>query len=446
MTGEERMARDPMWRLFAGMSLPAVLVTLVMVLYSMADIYFVGRLGDAEQVAAITAVAPAYGAIQGMGTLLGMGGCTAAALALGRGEREEVAAVSGLCLWGSLALGALLAAAGAAFAPALCRAMGAQGDTLPYAVSYMRVLALGAPGILLSNVLGNLLRHDGSTREAVIGSAMGSLINIALDPLLIGGLGLGVAGAAWATVAGGAASCAYLVARLRARRQGGALSPRALRGRGRLLMRIAALGAPMAVSTLLSSCASALGNGVLARYGAEALAASGIAGKAGMIVGMVAIGICTGIQPAISFCSGVDRERALHITRCTALFSLAVCALISGTCFMLRGGFMAAFIDDARVIDLGTMMLTASLLTCPLAGVYQTCAAFLQATGRTSRALALSVLRQGAIYLPCLYLMEQAAGLSGLIYAAPLADVLSLAAGVALCLSAGMSLIGRRSG
>ena len=435
MNAQERMARGPVWRLFLSMSLPAIIVTLVMVIYNMADVYFIGRAGDTAQVAALALTGPVFGAIQGLGTLLGSGGCTAAALALGGGDDRALNAVTSFCFWGALTVSAALAAVGALFAPEICTLLGASAATAEYAVRYVRVLSLGTPCVLMAGVLSNVVRADGSTREAMLGNGLGTVINVALDPLLIEVLGMGVEGAALATVIGNAAGCALLIMHIARKMPGFAFSPRVLRGEWRRCLNVIALGLPLAVSTLLSSCAGVLNNGLLARYGDTAIAAMGVSGKASMLAVMIAMGICIGIQPAISFNFGRgDAKRALEISRKTAALAFAVSALLGGACYVARDGFMAAFTSDAAVIELGRVMLAISLTACPLAGAYQACTAFLQATGKASYAIALSVLRQGALYVPCMYIMNGAAGLNGLMYTGAVTDVLAFAIALAMCI------------
>lgn len=435
MNAQERMARGPVWRLFLSMSLPAIIVTLVMVIYNMADVYFIGRAGDTVQVAALALTGPVFGAIQGLGTLLGSGGCTAAALALGGGDDRALNAVTSFCFWGALTVSAALAAVGALFAPEVCTLLGASAATAEYAVRYVRVLSLGTPCVLMAGVLSNVVRAGGSTREAMLGNGLGTVINVALDPLLIEVLGMGVEGAALATVIGNAAGCALLIMHIARKMPGFAFSPRALRGEWRRCLNVIALGLPLAVSTLLGSCAGVLNNGLLARYGDTAVAAMGVSGKAGMLVVMIAMGICIGIQPAISFNFGRgDAKRALDISRKTAALAFAVSALLGGACYVARDGFMAAFTSDAAVIELGRVMLAISLTACPLAGAYQACTAFLQATGKASYAIALSVLRQGALYVPCMYIMNGAAGLNGLMYTGAVTNVLAFAIALAMCI------------
>lgn len=435
MNAQERMARGPVWRLFLSMSLPAIIVMLVMVIYNMADVYFIGRAGDTAQVAALALTGPVFGAIQGLGTLLGSGGCTAAALALGGGDDRALNAITSFCFWGALTVGAALAVVGALFAPEVCTLLGASAATAEYAARYVRVLSLGAPCVLMAGVLSNVVRAGGSTREAMLGNGLGTVINVALDPLLIEVFGMGVEGAALATVIGNAAGCALLIMHIVRKMPGFAFSPRALRGEWRRCLSVIALGLPLAVSTLLSSCSNALSNGLLSHYGDKAVAAMGVSGKAGMLAVMIAMGICMGIQPAISFNFGRgDAKRALEISRKTAALAFAVSALLGAACFIARDAFMAAFTSDAAVIELGRVMLAISLTACPLAGAYQACTAFLQATGKASYAIALSVLRQGALYVPCMYIMNGAAGLNGLMYTGAVTDVLAFAIALAMCI------------
>lgn len=435
MNAQERMAQGSVWRLFLSMSLPAIIVMLVMVIYNMADIYFIGRVGDTAQVAALSLVGPVFGAMQGIGTLLGSGSCTAAALALGSRNQRAMGAITSFCFWGALSVGVLMAVIGAAFTDFICVLLGAGAATAEYAARYVRVLSLGAPCVLMSGVLSNVVRADGSVREAMLGNGLGTIINVILDPVLIEGLGMGVEGAALATVMGNAAGCVLLIVHIVRRMPGFSFAPRAIMGEVKLCLNVLALGLPLAVSTLLSSCSGAFANGLFSDYGDTALAALGISGKAGMLVVMVAMGICMGIQPAISFNYGRgDIKRALDISYKTALMTLAVSAVLSAAGFMARDGFIRAFTLDESVIALGGKMLIISLAACPLAGVYQACTAFLQATGKASYAIVLSVLRQGALYMPVIYVLDKAIGLNGLICASPVTDALAFLIALVMCI------------
>lgn len=427
MNRDDMIMRGPVWRLWLGMSLPTIFVMLVIVAYNMADVYFIGRVGDAAQVAAISLAGPAYGLIQGLGTLLGSGGCTAAALASGRGRRVELAAVTSFCLYGSLAVGTALGIAGAVYATEVGQLLGARGAVQPYAAEYLRILAMGAPAILTTGVLANMARADGSMKDAMLGNGLGTVLNIVLDPLLIEVLGLGVRGAALATVLGNLIGGAVLLTRL-ARRPGNSFDPRVLRGNARVCGRVLALGLPLALSVLLGSCAGALGNGLLSGYGTVAVAANGVASKAGMLVSMVAMGVCMGIQPAISIaCGRGDAKRACRIARNTGLMAFALSAALTLACAVGRAGFVGAFVREPEVVQLGVVMLSVSLIVCPLSGIYQMCTAFLQATGDASGATLLSVLRQGIVFVPCLYITNMLGGLYGLMYAGVIADVAALA-------------------
>lgn len=426
------MRHAPVWQLMMNMCLPAVFVTLVMVAYNMADVYFVGRTGSAVQVAAISIAGPIYGIIQGIGTLIGQGACTAAALESGRGCIQGARAMGSFCMWSALVLGLGFAAVGICFAGDISAWLGADAETAVYVEQYLHVLVLGAPAILVSGVLANVARADGSVRASMLGSMLGTLLNIALDPLFIEVLGMGVEGAALATVIGGAVSCAYMIAHA-AHRDDLSLSLHALRGQGALCVKALALGAPMAVSTMLGSISGAMGNALFAAHGQTAVAAMGISSKAGMLIGMVALGICMGIQPAISYNFGRgDMRRTLEIVRGMALLVTIPCALLALGMFVWRADFVAAFINDAQVLELGAHMMAVSLLVCPLVGIYQLCTTLMQATSHAAHAIALSAFRQGAIYIPCLYVGDMLAGLDGLIWAAPVADIAGLAAALTM--------------
>ena len=176
---------------------------------------------------------PVYGAIQGLGTLLGSGGCTAAALALGGGYDRALNAVTSFCFWGALTVGAALAVVGALFAPEVCTLLGASAATHRICGAMRAMLSLGHAvraygGRAQQCRARGRLHARGSVRVTVLGT----VINVALDPLLIEVLGMGVEGAALATVIGNAAGCALLIMYIVRKMPGFAFSPRALRASG----------------------------------------------------------------------------------------------------------------------------------------------------------------------------------------------------------------------
>ncbi len=434
MTSEKMMKEAPVWKLILTMGLPVVVVMIVNVLYNMADVFFMGQTGETLQVAAISLSGPAFNIFTGMGTLFGSGACTAIAMALGKGDRDKVKYYSSFCVWGSVGVGVILAAAMLAFMKPLLGMMGADSETMGYASTYLTIVALGSPFMMFSGALGNAVRADGSSGSVMVISLVGTFANILLDPLFILVFRWGIAGAAAATVLGNVISSVLVFRHIR-KSDCFSISPKYFTLRREIALRTLGFGLPMAAGTVLMCFSSMFSNQLLVKYGNIAVAANGVAGKAGMLTGMIVMGVCMGIQPAISYAFGAgDQKRLRKILMGTGVAATLVSTALGAGFLLGREAFVTTFLDDPQVLEYGKLMVVGSMVASPLYGIYQLCSVYLQGTGKVSFATLTALLQKGIFFLPVLYLLEGAFELMGLIFAGAVTDVLSIAAGVALCL------------
>lgn len=422
-------------RLLLNLSLPAVVIMLVMVVYNMADTFFIGQTNDPSKIAAISLCSPMFSILSGLGTLLGSGGCTAISLALGKKDTETVKRYSSFCCFAALVLGmAFLLSVNLLLAP-ICGLLGADADTMADAVRYLRVIALGAPFIMFNNVFANVIRADGAARESMIANCAGTISNIALDALFILVFSWDVAGAAWATVLGNCVSCLYLLYYMTRKQPLLSLSPKQFSLRPEVSWTVVSLGLPMACSTLLMSLSHIIANRMVIGYGSVALAAQGVSGKIGMVITMLAMGICMGLQPAISYNFGAGNlKRMKQIIRSTAVFTVCLGSVLTILCYLGRNVIISAFIDNEEVIAYGQVFVFASIIIGPFYGLYQLCQTFLQSTGKASYASLVALMDKGLFYLPLLFLLSRTFGLYGIIFTGAATLFLSLAAGIAFSL------------
>lgn len=268
----------------------------------------------------------------------------------------------------------------------------------------------------------------------MISNGLGTIANIILDPVLILGFHMGVAGAAAATVAGNMISFLYLLWYVMKKQITFSLNIRDLSLKKEVVLPIVALGLPLACSTIMMSFSHMFMNHILAGYGSVTVAASGVAGKVSMVVSMIAMGLCMGLQPAISYnCGAGEYKRMYRIVRNLGIMTVIVGGLLTFGCLIGKSRLVAVFIEHEEVIMLGEKMVVASMLMGPFYGLYQLCTTFLQSTGKASYATVVALLDKGVIYLPMLFGLNALFGLKGVIYTAPLTDMLSLLAGVVLC-------------
>jgi len=433
---QEMLQKASYPKLLLNLCVPTIIIMLVMILYNMADTFFIGQTGDPNKIAAVSLCGPVFSILSGLGTLLGSGGCTAISLSFGKQEKEKIKTYSSFCCYGALMLGFLFMAVVLLVSRPLALALGADADTMASTLDYLHILALGAPFVLFANVFANIIRADGAAKESMIANGLGTVINILLDALFIMAFSWDVAGAALATVLGNCVSCAYLLYYVLKKQPALSLSPKHFSVRREILGTILSLGLPMAVSTLLMSFSHMISNRMLVGYGSVALAAQGISGKTGMLISMLAMGICMGMQPAISFNYGSGNiKRMKNIIRNTGLFTILVGTLLTIVCFFGRNAIVAAFIDNQDVLAYGQTMVFASIIIGPFYGLYQLCQTFLQSTGKASYATIVALLDKGLFYLPILFVMQHAFGLYGIVFTGTVTLVFSLMAGVMLSLS-----------
>ncbi len=432
MKNEKMMREASPLKLLFTMGLPTIVVMIVQVLYNMADVFFIGQGGDPMQVAALSLSGPAFNIFQGVGTLFGAGGCTAIAMALGQGDREKSKYFSSFCAWASVITGAVLAIAMFIFMEPLLGMMGANSETAGYARTYLSIVMLGVPFIMFGGGLGNAIRADGSSAKTMLIALAGTFTNILLDPIFISVLKMGIAGAAWATVIGNIVTSALVYMHVR-KSDCFSISPKYFTLRKDVSLRVASLGVPMALGTVLMCFSSMFSNQLLVKYGNIAVAANGVAGKAGMLVGMIAMGVCMGMQPVISYAYGMgDRRRLQRITFVTGAASAIVSAVLGAGFLLGRDAFMTAFLNDPQVLETGRFMML-TLIAAPVGGIYQLCSSYLQGTGKVSYATVTSLLSKGLVFVPVLFVSEALGGFTGLVFAGAVSDIISTAIGAWLC-------------
>lgn len=418
----------PPWRAIVSLSIPSLVSIVVMMLYNMADMYFVAWMNDLNQVAAVSLASPVFSILMAISTMIGNGSCTNIAQVMGRQDEEKLRRYTASAFWASIAIGIVFAIGCFIGIRPLLSFLGATEDTWSYTRSYLLIMAAGAPIVLLNHSLGGMLRGEGLVSLGMVAGIVSTVANILLDPLFILIFKLGVAGAAIATVLGNAIAVGYILVyrAVRPNRCKVAFRPAYARD-FRALGSILALGLPNAISSILSGFAGTFSNRLLVGYGTGAIAAMAAASKAVLIVTMVQMGICMGIQPLLAYLYGGGLWKRLKDIVCRLLLLTAgLGTVLTGVMWFGRSWVIGLFIKDAGAAMLGTQILGYLLLMGPFVGVYYLSTNFLQAAGNAPAASVASALRQGLLLIPLLYLMEYLLELTGLALAHTMADGISI--------------------
>ncbi len=313
MTRQKKLFTEmPVWKAIAAFGGPSVAVILVMILYNMADMFFVGMTGDTAQVAAVSLASPVFSIAMALGAMIGGGASILISARLGQKDYSAVRKYSAVASWWSLFLGLVLGIGVFLFRTPLIYAIGANEEIYPYAVAYAGILCTGMPAMIFTTSVGNIVRAEGAIKESFLGSILPTLINLALDPVFILGLHMGAAGAAIATVIANYVGLLHFVFYFLKGNTSCTLSFRAFLEAPLSIGRIVILGFPTAISTLLGGFASAIANRFLVAYGTNAVAAMAAASKAGYIIGMIDIGLVQGLQPMISYNHGAGNRKRLN--------------------------------------------------------------------------------------------------------------------------------------
>ena len=425
------MTETPVPRLITRLSIPTIISMLVTAIYNAADTFFVGRIST-EATAAVGLAFSAMAVIQALGFFCGQGSGNYLSRMLGAGKQEEAEkmAATGLAL--SMILGVVVAAVSVLNIRQLAEFLGARGGTVEETVSYLRIIVLGAPFMMGQFVINNQLRYQGSAMYAMVGLLCGAILNIALDPLLIFGFGMGVTGAALATVSGQIISFFVLLA--------GSmhgvnihLNIRNVRLNGHFIVQIINGGIPALFRQGLAAVATVLLNRAAGVYGHAAIAGMSVTTRVTMFVSSALIGFGQGYQPVCSFNYGAEkkervREGYFFCVRYGTIF-LTVMAVF---CFIFSPQIIAFFRNDPEVIAVGKVALRWQAAALPLLACIVITNMMLQSIGKGVKASITASARSGIFFIPLILILPRIFGLPGVEMTQAVADILSVSVSIPL--------------
>ena len=427
-----------LYRSYFQLAFPMVLGLVVTLVYNLADTFFIARTNDTNLIAGVSLCAPVFTALMAFGNIFGQGGSSLISRLLGGQDEQGAKRVSAFCFYIALATGVVLAVLMSAFSHPLLLLLGADADTLPHAFAYYIVLAMGAPVIVLSFIHSNLVRCEGMAAESMIGTILGALINIILDPILISVAGMGAMGAAVATVIGYLCSVLYFLWLLHQKSRCLSVRPALCRVSGRELRQILGVGVTAALSNLMQSLCVIVVNQFLLPYGNDKIAAMGIVLKINMIAQLVLIGFSFGGVPLFGYLYGARRQTEMKkLVRFCLGFLTALSLALTAVLCLLASPLMSAFVKDPAMIATGAEMLRWQAVSTVFAGVVLLLTVLFQATGKVGPAFMLSISRQGVVFVAALLVCVRLFGYNGVLMGQAAADVCSALLALALLAGSG---------
>lgn len=407
-------------------AVPAMLAMLMVLIYNLADTFFIGQTHDALQVAAVSLATPVFLIFMAVGTIFGIGGTSVISRAMGEGREAYAKKVCSFCMWSCVIVGVILSAFFLIFMDQILALCGASPETWELAKIYLTIVSFCGPFVLISNCFSNVIRAEGQSGKAMMGQLVGNLLNIILDPVMILGFGWNIAGAAVATAIGNVVGAGYYIFYFLRGKSTLSIHPKDFTLRDKVCSSVLIIGIPASLGSLLMSVSQIVVNSLMAGYGDMALAGIGVAMKVTMMTGMICIGFGQGIQPLLGYCVGAGLwERFKKVMNFSLAFSFALSAVMTVVCYLFNNQIVSAFLNNPDAFGYATEFARILLTTSFLFGVFYVLSNALQAMGAATQALIINLSRQGLIYIPALFIMRAMIGVNGLVWAQPVADLLS---------------------
>lgn len=425
----------PIPRAVMKLAIPTVLSSLVMVLYNLADTYFVGMLNNAVENAAVTLAAPLLLAFNAVNNLFGVGSSSMMSRSLGKKDYETVYRSAAFGFYCSIFAGLLFSIAYTVFQVPLLNLLGATEETLGATIGYARwTVTFGAVPAILNVVLAYLVRAEGAAMHASIGTMSGCFLNILLDPIFIlpWGLNMGAEGAGLATFLSNCVACLYFFVLLYVKRGRTyvCVNPKMFSFKRHIVVGVCAVGIPASIQNLLNVTGMSVLNNFTSAFGSNAVAAMGIAQKINSVTVQIALGLSQGIMPLISYnyASG-NIKRMKKTFFFTARIALVFLVLMEIAYYAGARTWVGLFMQDQQIVDYGARFLQGFCLGMPFLAIDFLAVGVFQACGLGKNAFLFAILRKVVLEIPALFILNALFPLYGLAYAQFAAElVLAIAA------------------
>ena len=435
MQRKELFESMPVRKAVISMAIPTVLSSLVHVLYNMADTFFIGQLNDPTQVAAATLSMPPFLFLNGIASLFGIGGASLMARRMGQKNPDAARKCAAFSIWGGVAVSLIYGLVILLFRDRLLPLIGTNETTYPLVYQYLLwTTVIGAVPSVMNTLFSHLVRTEGKAKSASFGVTLGCVLNIALDPLFIFVFGMGIMGAAAATMVSNFIAMLYFVILiLRDRTTVISLNPRNFTLKNRIALEILVTGFPSFLMVLMSFFSNTFLNSLVSGYSNEAMAGMGIAKKIDMVGFAIAQGMTQGVLALIGYnYAAGNRERMKATIQTTLVYSTGIAAVFSVLLFVFAPQITRSFIADAQTVAYGQRFMRIMCVTCPAASVTMMVVTVFQATGEKLRPMLVSMLRKGGLDIPFMLLYNALAGVEGIAFATPTADVLTMTISIIL--------------
>lgn len=409
-----------------AMGIPTMIGMLVNAFYNLVDAYFVGGLGE-SQMGAISVVYPLGQVVVGLGLLFGNGAASYISRLLGRGDKENADKVASTALYSSVSVGAVIIIISMVFLHPILKLLGATDSILPFAATYAGIYIVSCIFNVFNVTMNNIVTSEGAAKTTMCALLTGAVLNIALDPLFIYVFDLGVAGAAIATAISQVVStCVYLTYIFR-KKSVFHFRVKDCTYTKETMSEIFKIGIPTLVFQILTSVSISLINNAAGGYGDSAIAGMGVVTRLISMGSLSVFGFIKGFQPIAGYSYGAKKfDRLREAIKISILWSTVFCVIFGVILALFPTAIVSRFTKgDAEMIRIGAASLRANGISIMLFGFYTVYSSLFLALGKGREGFILGACRQGICFIPVILLLPIVWGLNGIMYAQPIADVLS---------------------
>ena len=422
----ELLGNAPISKALLAMGIPTMLGMLINALYNLADAYFVSGLGE-SQMGAISIVYPIGQVVVGLGLLFGNGAASYISRLLGQGKNEQANKVASTSLYCSLSTGMLLILFCFVFLKPILTLLGATESILPYAITYAGIYIISCIFNVFNVTMNNLVTSEGAAKTTMCALLAGAILNIVLDPIFIYTFELGVAGAAIATAISQIVSTLVYLHYLSTKKSIFRFHWKDCFFSRKIFSEIFKIGIPTLVFQLLTSLSISLINNTSSNYGDAAIAGMGVVTRLVSMGSLTVFGFMKGFQPIAGYSYGAGKYKRLRqAIRTSILWSTLFCIVIGFAFFLFPTQILSQFTTgNVEMIQIGARSLRVNGITFMLFGYYTVYSSLFLALGKGKEGFLLGACRQGICFVPVILILPSIWGVKGILYAQPIADVLS---------------------
>lgn len=422
----ELLGSAPIPKALMALGIPIMIGMLINALYNLVDAYFVSGLGK-SQMGAISVVFPLGQVVVGLGLMFGNGAASYLSRLLGRGDKDTADKVASTALYSSILIGAIIILLSTIFLKPILVMLGATETIMPYALTYARIYVLSCI-FNVFNVTNNIVSSEGAAKTTMCALLLGAVLNIGLDPLFIYTLDMGVEGAAIATAISQMVSTLVYLTYVLRKKSVFSFSIKEFSPTRQIMTEILKIGVPTLVFQLLTSLSIALINRASSNYGDSVIAGMGAVTRITSMGTLVVFGFLKGFQPIAGFSYGAKKfDRLREAIKTSIIWSTSFCLVVGLVMAVFSTQIISQFTEgDTQMILAGQKSLFANGITFILFGFYTVYSSLFLALGKGAAGFFLGACRQGVCFVPVILLLPMVWGMNGILYAQPIADVISV--------------------